>query len=86
MTNNAFKKLLGAKYPGLPIESWSDEIRISAEEAYDMPDGSPLADYYECSSWESYVFGVNGDFHAFLEKHGYFAEWINAGEFGIYLA
>lgn len=70
---------------GVPMfdDGASKTFRISAEHNFDPEFGNTLwADYYEApNDWE---FGVNPKITKILDKFGLHAEWINAGELGVY--
>jgi len=74
---NELKKL------GVPVYERDDmdgRFQISAEDA----ESYKWASYYESPlGWD---FGVNPQIDKVLRKYGLFAEWINAGELGVYLA
>lgn len=79
---NALKKLGVPVYERVDIENF----QISAESNFDPKHGNTLwADYYEGyrmgDDWE---FGVNPLITKTLRKYGLHAEWINAGELGVY--
>jgi hypothetical protein len=79
---NALRKIKAPVYERCDIENF----QISAEHNFDPKYGDTLwADYYEGdmmgSDWE---FGVNPRITETLNKYGLHAEWINAGELGVY--
>ena len=62
-----------------------DYFRISAENNFDPEYGDQLwADYYDADNIEGFDFGVSPKIHKLLSKYDLFAEWINAGELGVY--
>jgi hypothetical protein len=80
---NALKKLNVPVYERCDIKNF----QISAEHNFDTKFGDTLwADYYDGqmmmgNDWE---FGVNPIITKTLAKYGLYAEWINAGELGVY--
>ena len=73
---------------GVPVRpDWDgrdDAFRISAEENYD----EVWADYYMMGMGNSQVddFGVSHRINRVLNRYGLYAEWINPGSLGVYLA
>jgi hypothetical protein len=79
---NALRKINAPVYERYDIKNF----QISAECNFDPKYGDTLwADYYDGhtigSDWE---FGVNPLITNTLHKYGLYAEWINAGELGVY--
>lgn len=79
---NALKKLGAPVYERVDIENF----QISAERNFDPEYGNTLwADYYEgYTLGDDWEFGVNPLITKTLSKYGLHAEWINAGELGVY--
>lgn len=79
---NALKKLGAPVYERVDIENF----QISAEHNFDPKHGNTLwADYYEGDMMgDDWEFGVNPLITKTLSKYGLHAEWINAGELGVY--
>jgi len=74
---NALKKL------GVPVyerEDLNGRFNISAEH----PNSYEWCDYYDGIYRNDWDFGVNPVITKVLDKYGLFAEWINAGELGVY--
>ena len=80
----AFKAL---KRMNCPVfwDDGADYFRISAEHNFDKNYGDQLwADFYDAGMIDGYDFGVSPKINNLLRKHDLFAEWINAGELGVY--
>ena len=78
---NALKKI------GAPVYERSDieNFQISAEGIYDYYDRDTVwADYYDCYRILDWEFGINPLITNTLRRYGLHAEWINAGEIGVY--
>jgi len=78
---NALKKI------GAPVYQRSDieNFQISAEGIAGEYDRDTLwADYYEGYRIPDWDFGINPKITEILSKYGLHAEWINAGEIGVY--
>ena len=78
---NALKKI------GAPVyeRSDSENFQISAEGIMGDYDRDHIwADYYEGDYLDGYEFGVSPRITKTLAKYGLHAEWINAGELGVY--
>lgn len=78
---NALKKI------GAPVYQRSDieNFQISAEGISGEYDRDTLwADYYEGIYFPDWDFGINPKITEILSKYGLHAEWINAGEIGVY--
>ena len=78
---NALKKI------GAPVYQRSDieNFQISAEGiAGDYDRDTLWADYYSGMSIPDWDFGINPKITKILDKYGLHAEWINAGEIGVY--
>ena len=73
---NALKKIGAPVYERCDIENF----QISAESNSDYI----WADYYEGDYLDGYEFGVSPKITKTLAKYGLHAEWINAGELGVY--
>ena len=74
---NALKKL------GVPVyvrDDMGGRFQISAEE----PDSYKWVDYYDGHLHDEWVFGVHPKIDQVLRSCGLHAEWINAGELGVY--
>jgi hypothetical protein len=71
---NALTKLGVPVYERCDIENF----QISAEH----PDSYKFCNYY--SNREDWIFGVSPVIEDTLRKYGLHAEWINAGELGVY--
>lgn len=56
-----------------------NSIWTSGEEGINS-EGYPLFDYYN----DNYIMGVHPEVEAFLNRHGYFAEFLDAGTVFIY--
>ena len=53
---------------------------MGTEDGLCSKNGLLLFDYYaEDNSEDNYLFGCNQELHKQLEKHGWFAEWYDAG-------
>ena len=78
---NALKKI------GAPVYERSDikNFQISAEGIIGDYDRDTLwANYYDGHSIPNWEFGINPLITETLAKYGLHAEWINAGEIGVY--
>ena len=78
---NALKKI------GCPVYERSDieNFQISAEGIYDYYDRDTIwADYYDGYRILDWEFGINPLITNTLRRYGLHAEWINAGEIGVY--
>ena len=78
---NALKKI------GAPVYERSDieNFQISAEGIYDYYDRDTIwADYYDGYRILDWEFGINPLITNTLRRYGLHAEWINAGEIGVY--
>jgi hypothetical protein len=78
---NALKKI------GAPVYERSDieNFQISAEGIYGEYDRDTIwADYYDGRNLPDWDFGINPLITDTLRKYGLHAEWINAGEIGVY--
>ena len=78
---NALKKI------GAPVYERSDieNFQISAEGILGEYDRDTLwANYYDGPSISDWEFGINPLITKTLAKYGLHAEWINAGEIGVY--
>lgn len=63
----------------------ADYFRISGEHNFDPEYGDALwADFYDAQCIEGFDFGVSPRITKILDKNNLFAEWINAGELGVY--
>jgi len=75
---NALTKL------GVPLREVGDHFNIDLEQ----PSQELWASYYDAVALEignnEWIFGINPKIHNTLRKHGLHAEWINAGEIGVY--
>ena len=74
---NALKKL------GVPVyerEDLNGRFNISAEDS----NSYQWLDFYEGYRMPNWDFGINPRITEVLDKYGLWAEWINAGELGIY--
>jgi hypothetical protein len=74
---NALKKL------GVPVYERDDmdgRFQISAEDA----ESYKWCDYYDGYRMPDWDFGVHPKIDEVLSKYGLHAEWINAGELGVY--
>lgn len=76
---NALKKINAPVYERCDIENF----QISAEHNFDLRYGNKLwASMYEnINGWD---FGINPEIDRILDKYALHAEWINAGEVGVY--
>ncbi len=98
MTKKAMFTAIKKRYTDMHVYLEGDVLRVSAESGTELNragtrcasaeekenyEGFPLADYYECATWGSYLFGIHGGFCKWLSSKGFYAEWINAGEFEI---
>ena len=78
---NALKKI------GAPVYERSDieNFQISAEGIYNYYDRDTVwADYYDGYRILDWEFGINPLITNTLRRYGLHAEWINAGEIGVY--
>lgn len=73
---NALNKLGVPTYQRSDIETF----QISAEE----PNSYKFCDYYDGHNMPDWEFGVSPEIYETLAKYGLHAEWINAGELGVY--
>ena len=80
-------ELLEKKYPEMNLDTTESfngsEGGIwnrSTEDGLEAKNGMRLFDYYaEDYQEKNYVFGVHNEIGKFLEKHGWYAEWNDAG-------
>jgi len=62
-----------------------DEITIDAEESPEDRDGFPIFNYWNEDYTENYyIFGVRKHLHNFLERNGWYAEWVNSYTIALY--
>jgi hypothetical protein len=87
MTNkNKLIALLEKKYPDLSIfengNGWTsnseDVFAISAEDNVMSSQGHDLLNYWD-ESHKYWDLGIHHELVEFLEKHGWYAEWVNPG-------
>ena len=98
MTKKSMFEAIKKRYSDIHVIMDGDTIIVSAEDGTELNeagtrcatieerknyDGYPLADYWECMNWDSYLFGIHGGFHEWLESNGFYAEWINPGCFAV---
>jgi hypothetical protein len=57
-------------------------IWTSGEDDLPAKDNFPLFNYY--SDGKQYILGVHTEMYNFLEKHGWYAEWNDAGTIMLY--
>lgn len=83
---NALKKIGAPVYERSDLENFQISAEgLSSRTAYEgyRPD-IPWADYYEEIFMENWEFGINPLITDTLRRYGLHAEWINAGEIGVY--
>ena len=85
-TREKLIEILKAKYPKLFLKTTEEfngskgGIWSSAEGGVEAKDGFNLFDYYaEDFKEKRYVLGVHKEIGNLLEKHGWYAEWNDAG-------
>jgi len=91
MNKQTLIKALQKKYPNILIfadgngwtENSPDCFSVSAEEPVTDSRGYDMFNYWT-EDYTYYDLGVSTEFNAFLEKNGYFAQWVNPGVIGIY--
>ena len=82
-TREQMMELLKVKYPLMFLRTTEEfngntgGIWTSAEDGIEAKDEFPLFDYY-AQGWR-YELGVHTEIYSFLEKHGWYAEWYDAG-------
>lgn len=66
-------------YPNIQIlETEKDRLVINAEEPPYDKQGRPIFDYWNEDYREMfYVFGVKKELHEYLDRNGWYAEWVN---------
>ena len=84
-------ELLEAKYPKMLLRTTEQfdgserGIWTSGEDGLEAKDERPLFNYYaQDYNEEIYVFGVHKEIRSFLESHGWFTEWHDAGTAMLY--
>lgn len=82
-TRQQMMELLEAKYPKMFLRTTEQfngnkgGIWTSGEDDLPAKDGFPLFNYY--GEGKRYELGVHTEIYSFLEKHGWYAEWYDAG-------
>ena len=82
-TREQMMELLKAKYPNMFLNTTeafngsTGGIWTSGEDDLPAKDGFPLFNYY--AEGNRYELGVHTEIYEFLEKHGWYAEWNDAG-------
>jgi hypothetical protein len=82
-TTEQMMELLEAKYPRMFLRTTEEfngsngGIWTSGEDGLEAKDGFPLFNYY--AQGNLYELGVHTEIYEFLEKHGWYAEWYDAG-------
>jgi hypothetical protein len=77
-------KLLETKYPKMSLRTTEDfngtegGIWTSGEDHLPAKDGHSLFNYYS-ENYTRYSLGVHEEIYSLLEKHGWYAEWHDAG-------
>lgn len=73
-------------YPTIGIlKANTDEIVINAEESPEDRDGLDIFSYWAEDYQEKYyIFGVRKHLHNFLERNGWYAEWVNSYTIALY--
>lgn len=65
------------------VRDHEDIFSISAEDGgMYASNGYPLMDYW-IEDYKQYTFGVHNEFEEFLEKEGWYSEWVNPGVLAI---
>ncbi len=83
-TRKAMMKAIEAKYPNLFMRTTEEfngskgGIWSSGENGDEAKDGLHLFSYYT-ENYTKYEFGVHNEFMKLLRKHGWWAEWNDAG-------
>lgn len=63
----------------------TDKVVINAEESPEDRDGLPIFNYWAEDYKETYyIFGVRKHLHNFLERNGWYAEWVNSYTIALY--
>ena len=84
-------KLLADKYNGMFLRTTEEfnggdgGIWSSAENGLSSKYGFTLFDYYT-ENYSRYEFGVHNELVTFLDKHGWYTEWYDAGTVMFYPA
>ena len=87
-TREQMMELLGVKYPEMFLRTTEEfnggkgGIWTSGEDNLPAKDNFPLFNYY--SDGKRYILGVHTEMYNFLEKHGWYAEWHDAGTIMLY--
>jgi hypothetical protein len=82
-------KLLASKYDRMflrtteEFDGGTSGIWSSGETYLEAKDGFMLFDYYT-ENYKRYTFGVHQELHDFLDEHGWYAEWYDAGTIMFY--
>lgn len=82
-TREQMMELLKAKYPNMFLRTTEEfngsngGIWTSGEDDLEAKDGWALFNYYAEGS--KYELGIHTEIYKFLEKHGWYAEWYDAG-------
>ena len=90
-TREKLMKLLAEKYNGMFLRTTEEfhggsaGIWSSGESYLSAKDGFNLFDYYT-ENYNRYEFGVHNELVAFLDKHGWYAEWHDPGTIMFYPA
>jgi hypothetical protein len=87
-TDKLISKLTKA-YPTIDIKEIGfgsvEKVIINAEESPEDRDGLQIFSYYtEDYSETYYIFGVRKHLHNFLERNGWYAEWVNSYTIALY--
>lgn len=62
-----------------------DRIVINAEESPEDRDGFRIFDYWvEDYKEERYIFGIRKHLHNFLQRNGWYGEWVNPYTMALY--
>jgi hypothetical protein len=87
-TREQMMELLEVKYPEMILRTTEEfnggngGIWTSGEDDLPAKDNFPLFNYY--SDGKQYILGVHTEMYNFLEKHGWYAEWHDAGTIMLY--
>ena len=87
-TREQMMELLEVRYPEMFLRTTEEfnggkgGIWTSGEDDLPAKDNFPLFNYY--SDGKRYILGVHTEMYNFLEKHGWYAEWHDAGTIMLY--
>jgi hypothetical protein len=82
-TREQMMKLLKEKYPNMFLRTTEEfnnttgGIWTSGEDDLPAKDGFPLFNYY--GEGKRYEIGIHIEIYAFLDRHGWYAEWHDCG-------